>query len=93
MNFTMYIFLMSFTGLVITGFTVYNVATTKEDLTKNDKYPIGVFLVICGAIEGLLFTFFCFEMTSECLEIVTTNQTYVDDLKSHYPRPMSSWKI
>ena len=47
-----------------------------------------MFLGILGFIEGLIFSFFTFEMLRECSDIIDTNQTYVDEMQGRYGRPM-----
>lgn len=63
-----------------------------RDVTKDPMYPFGFFATIVGFILALLFAFFTYEMTTECWEICTLNQTYVDDLKDLRGKPMCDAK-
>ena len=65
------------------------VLTSEKDYTKDPDYASGFFVGILGFLEGLLFAFFTYEMVTECTDILDSNQTYVDDLKSLYGKPMS----
>ena len=47
-------------------------------------------MCVVGFIEGILFTFFCFELLQEQFESVMENQTYVDDMKESYGRPIAA---
>ena len=46
-------------------------------------------LCVVGFIEGILFTFFCFELVQEQFESIGDNQTYVDDMKETFGKPMA----
>lgn len=46
-------------------------------------------LCILAFIEGILFAFFCFELLQEQFEAIEVNQTYVDDMKELFGRPLS----
>ena len=46
-------------------------------------------LSILAFIEGILFAFFCFELLQEQFEAIEVNQTYVDDMKELFGRPLS----
>ena len=46
-------------------------------------------MCILAFIEGILFAFFCFELLQEQFEAVELNQTYVDDMKELFGRPLS----
>lgn len=46
-------------------------------------------LCVVGFIEGILFTFFCFELVQEQFESIGDNQTYVDDMKETFGRPQA----
>lgn len=46
-------------------------------------------LCVAGFVEGILFTFFCFELVQEQFESVSDNQTYVDDMKETFGKPMA----
>jgi hypothetical protein len=50
---------------------------------------IGFVMCIAAFIEGILFAFFCFELLQEQFEAIEVNQTYVDDMKELYGRPLS----
>jgi hypothetical protein len=46
-------------------------------------------MCIAAFIEGILFCFFTFELLQEQFEAIEVNQTYVDDLKEVFGRPLS----
>ena len=48
---------------------------------------IAFVLCVIGFIEGILFTFFCFELVQEQFESIGDNQTYVDDMKETFGKP------
>lgn len=50
---------------------------------------IAFVLCVVGFIEGILFTFFCFELVQEQFESIGDNQTYVDDMKETFGRPQA----
>jgi hypothetical protein len=45
-------------------------------------------MCIAAFIEGILFAFFCFELLQEQFEAIEINQTYIDDLKELFGRPL-----
>jgi len=45
-------------------------------------YPYAFVMCLIAFIEGLLFSYFTYEMTTEQLESIDNNQSYVDDLKN-----------
>jgi hypothetical protein len=44
-------------------------------------------MCVVALIEGILFTFFCFELIQEQFEAIEDNQTYVEDMKETFGRP------
>ena len=52
-------------------------------------YTLAFILCVVGFIEGILFTFFCFELVQEQFESIGDNQTYVDDMKETFGRPQA----
>jgi DHHC palmitoyltransferase len=68
----------------------YHLMTTKsKSHTQKDGYVLGFVLCIIAFIEGILFAFFCFELIQEQFEAIEVNQTYVDDMKDLFGRPLS----
>lgn len=45
-------------------------------------------MCIAAFIEGILFAFFCFELLQEQFEAIEINQTYIDDMKELFGRPL-----
>ena len=45
-------------------------------------------MCIASFIEGILFAFFCFELLQEQFEAIEINQTYIDDMKELFGRPL-----
>lgn len=46
-------------------------------------------MCVAAFIEGILFAFFTFELLQEQFEAIEINQTYVDDMKEMFGRPLS----
>ncbi len=46
-------------------------------------------MCVAAFIEGILFAFFTFELLQEQFEAIEINQTYVDDMKEMFGRPVS----
>jgi hypothetical protein len=46
-------------------------------------------MCVLAFIEGILFTFFCFELVQEQFESIADNQTYVDDMKELVGKPQA----
>ena len=44
-------------------------------------------MCVLAFIEGILFTFFCFELVQEQFESIADNQSYVDDMKDLCGKP------
>jgi palmitoyltransferase ZDHHC3/7/25 len=57
--------------------------------TQKDGYVWAFVLCILAFIEGILFAFFCFELLQEQFEAIEVNQTYVDDMKELFGRPLN----
>lgn len=47
-------------------------------------------MCVIAFIEGILFSFFCFELLQEQFESIEDNQTYVDDMKETFGKPRST---
>jgi hypothetical protein len=45
-------------------------------------------MCIAAFIEGILFAFFCFELLQEQFEAIEINQTYIDDMKELFGKPL-----
>ena len=57
--------------------------------------PNYTFFLIASALcffEGVLFGFFCFEMTRENICLFWNNLTYVDELKELHAKPVTLWE-
>lgn len=59
------------------------IMSAKPKVHMNEPwYPYVFVLCLIAFIEGLLFAFFTYEMVTEQLESIESNQSYVDDLKN-----------
>lgn len=63
--------------------------TKSKHHTQKDGYVWAFILCILAFIEGILFAFFCFELLQEQFEAIEVNQTYIDDMKELFGRPLS----
>ena len=61
----------------------------QKPLLQREGYVLSFILCLLAFIEGILFTFFCFELLQEQFEAIELNQTYVDDMKELFGRPLS----
>lgn len=50
---------------------------------------VAFIMCVLAFIEGILFTFFCFELVQEQFESIADNQTYVDDMKELVGKPQA----
>jgi hypothetical protein len=50
---------------------------------------LGFVLCVIAFIEGILFTFFCFELVQEQFESIADNQSYIDDMKDLFGKPLA----
>jgi hypothetical protein len=57
--------------------------------TQKDGYVLSFILCILAFIEGLIFAFFCLELLQEQFEAIEVNQSYIDDMKELFGRPLS----
>jgi len=64
-------------------------AKGSKPLLHREGYVLGLILCVLAFIEGILFAFFCFELLQEQFEAIELNQTYVDDMKELFGRPLS----
>eukprot|EP00347_Sterkiella_histriomuscorum_P001842 403370469 len=68
----------------------YHLMTAKSKVhQQKDGYMLAFVMCVIGFIEGILFTFFCFELVQEQFESIGDNQTYVDDMKETFGRPQA----
>lgn len=68
----------------------FNLMTSKsKHHTQKEGYVTAFVVCIVAFIEGLLFAFFTFELLQEQFEAIEVNQTYIDDMKELYGKPLS----
>lgn len=88
LQFVIYICLASAYLVLLMFLAFYNLLTahrTKYHMNK-DGYPYAFVACILAFVEGILFTYFTFELFQEQLKSIDDNQSYVDDLKRQYGR-------
>lgn len=51
-------------------------------------YATAFILCVIAFVEGILFTFFCFELIQEQMESIGDNQSYIEEMKEVFGRPL-----
>lgn len=64
-------------------YNLLSATRTKYHMNK-PGYPYAFIGCILAFVEGILFTYFTFELFQEQLKSIDDNQSYIDDLKRQY---------
>lgn len=69
--------------MILCFYNLLTASRTKYHMNK-PGYPYAFVMCILAFVEGILFTYFTFELFQEQVKSVDDNQSYVDDLKRQY---------
>ena len=86
LQFVLYIMLSSATLSLFMVLSFYNLLVCKDTkhIMRGPWYPYAFIGSIIAFVEGLLFSYFTYELLSEQITAIDDNQSYVDDLKNQY---------
>ena len=86
LQFVLYIMLSSATLSIFMVLSFYNLLVSKDtkQIMRGAWYPYCFIGSIIAFVEGLLFSYFTYELLSEQVTAIDDNQSYVDDLKNQY---------
>jgi len=93
-NFKFFILFVLYTGIAAAMLTIMLIISFYYLMTDKSKahmakpfYSYAFVAAVFAFIEGILFTFFCFELIQEQFESIEDNQSYVDDMKELAGKP------